>query len=141
MIDSYDATFVVVSFVILFGVILPILGRIPYVRDFVSLRWSIVVVYSAFCLGVIIDFGHLDTSVRLTVVIGGIILSALFLIIRSYEKAAIHHWGFPNLRGQITHGDTAVGLSITPKLEVEKETQSQLETQPQDKENKNELPV
>ena len=100
MIDSYTATTVLIGFLIIFGVLLPILDKLPKIKDVISLRWTIVVIYSALCIGVIIDFDHLDTSVRFAVVIGGIILSAIFLLVRSLEKAAVNRWKFPRFRGR-----------------------------------------
>ena len=90
MIDSYTATSVIVGFLLIFGLVLPILDRVPKIKDFISFRWILVVVYLSLSIGVIIDFGHLDTSVRFAVVVGGIILSSLFLLVRSLEKAAVN---------------------------------------------------
>lgn len=120
MIDSYTATSIVVSFLIVFGLIIPILDRIPKVKDFISFRWILVVVYSAMCLGVIIDFEHLDTSVRLAVVVGGIVLSSLFLLVRSIEKAAVNKWKFPRVRGKVQKGNISGELSVSSKLEESK---------------------
>ena len=117
MIDSYTATFVLVVFILVFGLVIPILDKVPYVKDFISFRWSLVVIYSAMCLGVIIDFEHLDTSVRFAVVVGGIILSAIFLIVRSLEKAAVNKWKFPRFRGKVQRGNTSGEISVNPKLE------------------------
>lgn len=115
MVDSYTATYVIAGFLIIFGVLLPILDKIPKVKSVVSLRWTIVIIYSALCVGVIINFSHLDTCVRFAVVIGGIILSALFMIVRSLEKAAINKWELPHARTSIKHGDIQAELSVSPK--------------------------
>lgn len=117
MIDSYTATTVLIGFLIIFGVLLPILDKLPKIKDVISLRWTIVVIYSALCIGVIIDFDHLDTSVRFAVVIGGIILSAIFLLVRSLEKAAVNRWKFPRFRGRVQKGNINAELSVNPKLE------------------------
>lgn len=117
MIDSYTATSVLIGFLLIFGVLLPILDKLPKVRDVISFRWTIVVIYSALCIGVIIDFEHLDTSVRFAVVIGGIILSALFLLVRSLEKAAVNRWKFPRMRGKVQKGNINAELSVNPKLD------------------------
>ena len=117
MIDSYMATIVLLSFLFIFGILLPILDKAPVIKDFISFRWTIVVIYSALCIGVIIDFNHLDTSVRFAVVIGGIILAALFLIVRSLEKAAVNRWKFPRMRGKVQKGNIQAELSVNPKIE------------------------
>lgn len=117
MIDSYTATSVVIIFLSVFGILVPILDRLPKIRDFISLRWILVVVYSAMCLGVLIDFSHLDNSVRFAVVIGGIVLSALFLLVRSIEKAMFNNWRMPKFRSKLSKGDVQAELSFNPKLE------------------------
>ena len=118
MIDSYTATYVLVGFLIIFGVLLPIFDKLPKIRDFISLRWTIIVIYSAMCIGVIIDFNHLDTSVRFAVVIGGIVLSAIFLLVRSLEKAAVNKWKYPRIRGSIKRGDTQAEISLAEKSQM-----------------------
>jgi hypothetical protein len=118
MIDSYTATYVLVGFLIIFGVILPIFDKLPKIKDFISLRWTIIVIYSAMCIGVIIDFNHLDTSVRFAVVVGGIVLSAIFLLVRSLEKAAVNKWKYPRIRGAIKRGDTQAEISLAEKSQI-----------------------
>jgi len=119
MIDSYTATSVIVGFLVIFGIVLPILDKIPKVKDVVSLRWTIVVIYSALAIGVIIDFAHLETSVRFAAVIGGIVLAALFLIVRSIEKAAINHWKIPSLQTSIKKDNIEADLIVKPVIEIE----------------------
>lgn len=117
MIDPNLATTILISFLIIFSIVIPILDKIPFVRSFISFRWLIVVIYSSMALGVIIDFKHLDSSVRLVVVIGGILLSALLVVIRSVEKAAANRWHLPHTRAKIRKGDVAASLSVCPKIE------------------------
>lgn len=119
MIDSNLATIVLIGFLLVFGIIIPILDKIPFVRSFISFRWLIIVIYSSMALGAIIDFDHLDDSVRFVVVLGGILLSALLVIIRSLEKAAINEWHLPHTRAKISKGDVEASLSVCPKAEVE----------------------
>lgn len=114
MIDSYMATYVLVGFLLIFGLLLPILDKVPFIKDFISLRWTLVVIYSAMCLGVIIDFTHLDTSVRFAVVVGGIVLSAIFLLVRSLEKAAVHRWKIPVVSTKVSKGDLSGEISLSP---------------------------
>ncbi len=118
MVDSYTATSVIVGFLVIFGIILPVFDKIPKIKDFISLRWTVVVVYSAMCIGVIIDFNHLDTSVRFAVIIGGIVLSAIFLLVRSLEKAAVNKWKFPRVRGSVKKGDVQAEISLAEKSQL-----------------------
>ena len=117
MVDSYTATSVVIIFLVVFCVLIPILERLQKIREFISLRWMLVVVYSAMCLGVLIDFSHLDNSVRFAVVIGGIVLSAIFLLVRSIEKAMFNNWKMPRFRSKLSKGDVQAELSFNTKLE------------------------
>ncbi len=148
MVDSYTATSVLLGFLVIFGVIMPILDNIPKVRNVVSLRWTLVIIYSAMCLGVILDFGHLDTSVRMAVVIGGILLSFIFIIVRSFEKFMYNHWTLPRTEAKLSHKDTSAELVVSPVIikeeirddkaedkETVKETENTLEETKSDKEN------
>lgn len=127
MVDSYTATYVLVGFLVIFGVLIPILDKIPKIKDVISFRWTLVVIYSALCIGVIIDFEHLDTSVRFATVIGGIVLAAIFLLVRSLEKAAVNRWKFPRLRGKVQKGNVHAELSVNPRLENDNSTVSRQE--------------
>ena len=89
----------------------------PKIKDFISLRWILVAIYSAMCLGVILDFSHLDNSVRFAVVVGGIVLSAIFLLVRSIEKAITNNWNIPKIRSKLSKGDVQAELSVNPKLD------------------------
>lgn len=116
MIDSYAATTVIIGFLVTFGLLLPILDKIPKIRSIISFRWTLVVIYSAMCLGVIIDFEHLDNAVRFLVVLGGILLSAIFVFVRSYEKAQVNHWKIPHARASLTKGDVSAEFSVSSKI-------------------------
>ena len=119
MIDSISATYVIIGFLVIFGIILPILDKVPKIKNFVSLRWTLVVIYSALCVGVVIDFEHLDNTVRFAIVIGGIILAGLFVLVRSIEKAS-NNFGLPHLRTTLKKGDISAELSLNSKIERER---------------------
>ena len=116
MIDPVTATMIIVGFIIIFGIILPIFEKLPKIKSIVSLRWTLVVIYSAMGLGVIINFEHLDMQVRFLVVLGAILLSAIFLLVRSYEKANINHWKIPHARASLSKGDVQAELSVSSKV-------------------------
>lgn len=117
MIDSYTATYVIITFLFILCIIIPILEHMPKIKDFISLRWILVAIYSAMCLGVILDFSHLDNSVRFAVVVGGIVLSAIYLLVRSIEKAITNNWNIPKIRSKLSKGDVQAELSVNPKLD------------------------
>lgn len=139
MVDSYTATSVVIIFLVVFCVLIPILERLQKIREFISLRWMLVVVYSAMCLGVLIDFSHLDNSVRFAVVIGGIVLSAIFLLVRSIEKAMFNNWSMPRFRSKLSKGDVQAELSFNTKLE--QSLSSENRNRSDDKYNDEMLPI
>lgn len=74
---------------VLIGVMLliPAFEKIPILGKVVSLRWSLIVVTTAMMVGVIINFSDLSDDIKKCVIIGGMILAALFLVARSIEKA------------------------------------------------------
>jgi hypothetical protein len=116
MIDSIYATYVIIGFLVIFGILLPILDKVPKIKNFVSLRWTLVVIYSALCVGVVIDFEHLDNTVRFAIVIGGMIIAGLFVLIRSIEKMFINNWSLPHIRSSVQKGDISAELSVNSKL-------------------------
>lgn len=85
-VSPISATWIMLVFI---GVMLliPVIERIPILGRTVSLRWILVVVTSSLMLGVIINFGDLSDDIKKCVIIGGMILAALFLVARSIEKA------------------------------------------------------
>ncbi len=92
-VSPYSATWIML---ILIGVMLliPAFEKIPILGRVVSLRWSLVVITTVLMVAVVIDFSHLDNSVRMAVIVGGIILAGIFLIARSIEKWLYNGWGF-----------------------------------------------
>lgn len=127
MIDSYSATTVIVAFLVCFCIVIPILDKIPFIRSFISLRWIVTIAYTGMALGCILNFSHLDTSVRLAVVVGGILLSAIFLLVRSFEKMILLKGNIPHLRAELQKGDLRGELSVSSKTKIpsiEKENNS-----------------
>ena len=92
MIDPYSSTTILGAFLILFGIVIPVCGAIPKIREVISYRYLIVVVFLACTVGVIVDFSHLDDATRGAVIIGTAILSGIFIVLRSAEKALYNGW-------------------------------------------------
>jgi hypothetical protein len=115
MIDPYSATAILAAFLVIWGVIIPVCGVIPKVKEVISLRYMIVVVFLAATIGVIIDFSALDDATRNTVIIGGAILSGLFILVRSLEKALYNGWlGSQRINAHVEKGDIKAGVEIDP---------------------------
>ena len=100
-VEPMTATFIMLA---LIGVMLliPVLEKIPVLGRVVSLRWSLVVVTTTLMVGTVINFTHLSDSVRLAVIVGGIVLAGLFMVARSIEKWLYNGWGF---KAQKIEGD------------------------------------
>ncbi len=119
MIEPYTATGVIIAFLIIWAIIIPICGAIPKVREVISYRYLVITVFLACMIGVIINFSELDTSVRVTVIVGASILSGMYIILRSWEKAAYNGWlSGRNIEASISKGDAKAELKLNqPKTE------------------------
>lgn len=90
MISPTFATIILVSFLVVFGVILPVLNvKLP---DYISYRWLCIVVVLAILIGAVIDFDGLEDFSRHVVLIGGLVIVGLYIFLRSWEKAKAKGW-------------------------------------------------
>ena len=120
MIDPETATAIMVGFLIIFGIIIPVCGVIPKVREVISLRWMIIVVFLACTIGVIVDFSSLDDSTRSCVIIGTAILSGAFIVLRSIEKGLYHGWiGGGRVEASVEKGDIKAKIHYAPESKEE----------------------
>lgn len=107
MIDPYIATGVICALVFVFGVALPVLSiRFP---DYVSYRWCVVVVMLAVLVGAVVDFEPLSDETRRTLIVGTLIVSGAYVVLRTAEKALAKGW----LRGasiEAQKGDISVKI-------------------------------
>ena len=85
-------TIVLIGFLVVTGVIVPICEVSETMRRVISLRWIVVVTILALALGAVINFGHLDDTSRLAVIIGGMAIGCLFVLLRTYEKRKAKGW-------------------------------------------------
>lgn len=112
MISPELATAIVVAFILIFGVGIPILNR--KAPKYISYRWCVVVVIMALLIGVIVDFEVLSDGARQIVLVGGIVITGVYVILRTLEKALANGW----LRGatiEAKKGDISVKVSNTEK--------------------------
>ncbi len=112
MITPIPATAIVLIFIIIFGVILPILDKTEMFGKFISLRWCIVVTFVAMFVGCILDFEQLNDSVRLAVVLGALIVGGIFILIRTWEKAAVNGWSIGIKNVEVSKGDAKVTVHV-----------------------------
>lgn len=112
MIEPGLATIIIIGFVLIFGILIPILD--VKLKKFVSLRWCVVVVVLALLIGAVIDFEVLDNEARKIVLIGGLVIGGGYVLLRTIEKVLSNGW----LRGatiQAQKGD--ISLTVTSEKE------------------------
>lgn len=119
MISPVLATIIIVTFIILFGVGVPILDK--KAPKYISYRWCVVVVILALLIGVIVDFDALSDESRHVVLIGGLVISGGYVALRTFEKTLANGW----LRGaqiEAKKGDISVKVSSAQSLETSLDT-------------------
>lgn len=90
MISPTFATIIVVSFIVLFGVGVPILNK--KAPKYISYRWCVVVVILALLIGAVVDFEVLSDEARKVVLIGGMAIGGGFVLLRTIEKVLANGW-------------------------------------------------
>lgn len=115
MLNPIQTTLIMIVFIVLFGVCLPILDKIPFISKFVSFRWQIMVVLLAVLLGCVLDFSHLNDNVRHTTIIAILVISGLFIIIRSVEKFIMNGWTLGIDKIKLEHNNTKAEIDINDK--------------------------
>lgn len=108
MISPIVATCLVVGFIVIFGVVVPIVDK--KAPKYMSYRWCVVVVVLALLIGAVVDFEVLSDGARQTVLVGGLIIAGVYVVLRTIEKALANGW----LRGasiEAKKGDISVKVS------------------------------
>lgn len=90
MINPTPAVLIVVGFILVFGVFVPVLNK--KAPKYISYRWCVVVVLLALLIGAVIDFGDLNDTARQIVLVGGLVVSGLYVLLRTVEKALANGW-------------------------------------------------
>lgn len=112
MINPIVATIIMVSFILVFGVGVPILDR--KAPKYISYRWCVIVVALALLIGAVIDFEVLSDDARKIVLVGGLVIAGVYVVLRTIEKVLANGW----LKGasiEATKGDISVKLSSDSK--------------------------
>lgn len=112
MIDPIFATIIIISFILIFGVGLPILNK--KAPKYISYRWCVVVVILALLIGAIVDFEVLSDDARRVVLIGGLIIAGAYMLLRTVEKVLANGW----LKGatiEAKKGDISLTLTSDQK--------------------------
>lgn len=112
MIDPYITTAIMVGFIIIFGMILPILDKSRRFGSFVSFRIAVLVVFLSMAVGVVLDFSHLHDTLRLIIIVGALILGGIFILIRTWEKAAANGWSIGVKKIEASKGDAKISVDV-----------------------------
>lgn len=114
MINPYIATIVLVVFIITAGALLPVLNA--KFKDFVSYRWTVIVVVCALLIGATIDFAGLDDGSRHIILIAGFVIAGCYVLLRTLEKMAANNWsilGSRKVEASIQKGDIQAKLELS----------------------------
>lgn len=93
-VDAYLATWITLILIAFLLIVVPLLERIPVLKDCVSRRWVVVSVTTTLMVSVVVNFHHLSDSVRGAIVIGGFIVGIVYILIRSVEGWLANGWTF-----------------------------------------------
>lgn len=115
-VDAYMATWIAIALIAFLLIIVPLIERIPKIGDCISHRWIVVTVAITLMVAVVINFEHLDNGVRGSIIIGGFIVSIMYILLRSLEKALAKGWSFgvKRIEGDWEHKRVEVEMDPTP---------------------------
>ena len=115
-VDAYMATWITLILIAFLLIIVPLIERIPKIGECISHRWIVVTVTTTLMVAVVINFEHLDNGVRGSIIIGGFIVSIMYILLRSLEKALAKGWSFgvKRIEGDWEHKRVEVEMDPTP---------------------------
>ena len=114
-VDAYMATWIAIGLIAFLLIIVPLIERIPKIGECISHRWIVVTVAITLMVAVVINFEHLDDGVRGSIIIGGFIVSIMYILLRSLEKALAKGWSFgvKRIEGDWEHKRVEVEIDPT----------------------------
>ena len=120
-VDAYLATWIAIALIAFLLIIVPLIERIPKLGECISHRWIVVTVAITLMVAVVINFEHLDNGVRGSIIIGGFIVSIMYILLRSFEKALAKGWSFgvKRIEGDWEHKRVEVEIDPTPTQKPE----------------------
>ena len=133
-VDAYMATWIAISLIAFLLIIVPLIERIPKIGECISHRWIVVTVTTTLMVAVVINFEHLDNGVRGSIIIGGFIVSIMYILLRSLEKALAKGWSFgvKRIEGDWEHKRVEVEMDPTPPQKPVETTEKPAETAEED---------
>ena len=130
-VDAYMATWIAISLIAFLLIIVPLIERIPKIGECISHRWIVVTVAITLMVAVVINFEHLDDGVRGSIIIGGFIVSIMYILLRSLEKALAKGWSFGVKRIEGDWEHKRVEVELDDHVQNTSQSQSQEQTQSQ----------
>ena len=123
MLEPFSATAILISFLVIWAIIIPIFGAIPKVKNVISYRYLILTVFLACMIGVVINYHDLDSSIKLGVVVGTTILCGVYIIIRSFEKWLANGWRFnKDIEASVQKGEIKAEIKLKDTGDKENES-------------------
>lgn len=114
MISPSFAVWILIGFFLIFSILIPVLNI--KLSRYISLRWMCIVVILGLLVGVVVDFAELDEESRHIVLLGGIIVTGAYILVRSIEKALYNGWlGNGSIKLSAEKGDLKGSVEYTPK--------------------------
>ena len=133
-VDAYMATWITVSLIAFLLIIVPLIERIPKIGECISRRWVVVTVAITLMVAVVINFEHLDNGVRGSIIIGGFIVSIMYILLRSLEKALAKGWSFgvKRIEGDWEHKRVEVEIDPAPPQKPEEKPAEKPDEKPEE---------
>ena len=110
MIEPSIATLLVCVFALFLLIIIPILDGSKRFGKFISLRYTVTAVMISMMLGCVLDFSHLVESSRNIVLYGAIVISGIFIIVRTLDRIKL---GGKHIEISAKKGDARITTTIT----------------------------
>ena len=135
-VDAYLATWIAIALIAFLLIIVPLIERIPKIGECISHRWIVVTVAITLMVAVVINFEHLDNGVRGSIIIGGFIVSIMYILLRSLEKALAKGWSFgvKRIEGDWEHKKIEVELDDHAQNNSQSQAQEHTQSQEHDSE-------
>ena len=133
-VDAYMATWIAIALIAFLLIIVPLIERIPKLGECISHRWIVVTVAITLMVAVVINFEHLDNGVRGSIIIGGFIVSIMYILLRSLEKALAKGWSFgvKRIEGDWEHKRVEVEIDPTPTQKSEEKPEEKPAENPEE---------
>lgn len=112
MVTPVSATVILIVLCVFLLVVVPMLEASERFGKYVSLRYTLVVVFSLLAVGCVLDFSHLTDDTRNYIIMGAAALIGLFVLVRSLEKMRL---GGKTIEFEAHKGDLGASAKIRDK--------------------------